>query len=82
MLILLNFQYKFNVDGVWMHHPREPTVNDGVGGFNNIIRVTEADAEVFRYFTTLHTSTEFGKNNFQLIYPTLYFSLKTPHTGF
>ena len=42
------FQYKFNVDGVWQHHPKEPTVNDGVGGFNNVIRVTEADAEVFR----------------------------------
>jgi len=42
------FQYKFNVDGVWMHHPLEPTVDDGVGGFNNVIRVTEADAEVFR----------------------------------
>ena len=31
-----------------MHHPLEPTVDDGVGGFNNVIRVTEADAEVFR----------------------------------
>jgi hypothetical protein len=29
-----------------MHHPKEPTVDDGVGGFNNVIRVTEADAEV------------------------------------
>jgi len=31
-----------------MHHPLEPTINDGVGGLNNVIKVTEEDAEVFK----------------------------------
>lgn len=39
--------YKFKVDDKWMHNPREKTVADGCGGFNNVITVRSSDYEVF-----------------------------------
>ena len=35
------YQYKFIVDGVWRHHPDQPTVHDEVGNINNFIEVGE-----------------------------------------
>lgn len=40
-------EYKFRVDGVWQHNPKEATTSDGMGGYNNVIKVTESDFEVF-----------------------------------
>lgn len=37
-------QYKFVVDGVWRHHPDQPTVHDEVGNINNFIDVGERTA--------------------------------------
>jgi 5'-AMP-activated protein kinase regulatory beta subunit len=34
-------QYKFIVDGVWRHHPDQPTVHDEVGNINNFVDVVE-----------------------------------------
>jgi 5'-AMP-activated protein kinase, regulatory beta subunit len=34
-------QYKFIVDGVWRHHPDQPTVHDEVGNINNFVEVVE-----------------------------------------
>lgn len=31
--------FKFIVDGVWQHSSEYPTVEDGAGGFNNVIDV-------------------------------------------
>ena len=39
-------EYKFRVDGQWMHNPREKTVSDGMGGYNNIVTVRPSDHEV------------------------------------
>ncbi len=39
-------QYKFKVDYRWIHNPRERTVTDGMGGFNNVITVDKTDIEV------------------------------------
>jgi len=40
-------QFKFNVDGQWLHDPGVPAVDNGVGSKNNIINVRKADFEVF-----------------------------------
>ena len=39
--------FKFLVDGQWMHNPKENTVDDGMGGKNNVIAVSRTDFEVF-----------------------------------
>jgi 5'-AMP-activated protein kinase regulatory beta subunit len=38
-------QYKFIVDGVWRHHPDQPTVHDEVGNINNFVDVVEPTAK-------------------------------------
>ncbi|XP_074647778.1 5'-AMP-activated protein kinase subunit beta-1-like isoform X2 [Tubulanus polymorphus] len=40
-------QYKFCVDGEWVHDPNEKTKNNDVGTQNNIIEVKQSDFEVF-----------------------------------
>lgn len=40
-------QYKYCVDGEWVHDPKEPTTNNDVGSVNNTITVKKADFEVF-----------------------------------
>ncbi|KAK4004371.1 5'-AMP-activated protein kinase subunit beta-1 isoform X1 [Daphnia magna] len=40
-------QYKFLVDGEWMHDPTEPVTDNGIGSKNNIISVKKSDFEVF-----------------------------------
>jgi len=37
------YQYKFLVDGVWQYDPSAKTVDDGIGGKNNIIEVKPTD---------------------------------------
>ena len=39
-------QYKFNVNGHWVHNPKEKLVDDGMGGFNNVVTVKLSDFEV------------------------------------
>ena len=34
------YEYKFIVDGKWVHSPDKPTAEDGKGGFNNKITIT------------------------------------------
>lgn len=40
-------QYKFFVDGQWVHDPSEPVVTSQLGTINNLIRVKKSDFEVF-----------------------------------
>lgn len=40
-------QYKFLVDGEWMHDPSEPMTDNGIGSKNNVISVKKSDFEVF-----------------------------------
>uniref|UniRef100_A0A3B3TBL2 Protein kinase AMP-activated non-catalytic subunit beta 2 n=2 Tax=Paramormyrops kingsleyae TaxID=1676925 RepID=A0A3B3TBL2_9TELE len=40
-------QYKFFVDGQWMHDPSEPVVTSQLGTINNLIHVKKSDFEVF-----------------------------------
>lgn len=41
-------EYKFCVDGRWIHDPNAPTTNDNFGGRNNVINVKKSDFEVFQ----------------------------------
>ncbi|XP_068753327.1 5'-AMP-activated protein kinase subunit beta-2-like [Montipora capricornis] len=41
-------EYKFCVDGRWIHDPNAPTTNDNFGGRNNVINVQKSDFEVFQ----------------------------------
>ncbi|KAK8787403.1 5'-AMP-activated protein kinase subunit beta-1 [Amblyomma americanum] len=40
-------QYKFMVDGQWVHDHNEPTVDNDMGTKNNLINVKQSDFEVF-----------------------------------
>ncbi|XP_064928303.1 5'-AMP-activated protein kinase subunit beta-2 isoform X2 [Columba livia] len=40
-------QYKFFVDGQWVHDPSEPVVTSQMGTINNLIHVKKSDFEVF-----------------------------------
>ncbi|EDO33540.1 predicted protein [Nematostella vectensis] len=40
-------EYKFCVDGRWVHDPNGPTTNDNFGGRNNVISVRKTDMDVF-----------------------------------
>ncbi|XP_017370695.1 5'-AMP-activated protein kinase subunit beta-2 isoform X3 [Cebus imitator] len=40
-------QYKFFVDGQWVHDPSEPVVTSQLGTINNLIHVKKSDFEVF-----------------------------------
>ena len=40
-------QYKFVVDGDWTFDPTLPSVDDGIGGQNNIITVNSTDRDAF-----------------------------------
>lgn len=40
-------QYKFFVDGQWLHDPSEPVVTSQLGTINNLIQVKKSDFEVF-----------------------------------
>lgn len=33
------YEFNFLVDGVWRHDPRQPSVEDGLGGRNNVLVV-------------------------------------------
>ncbi|XP_020035765.1 5'-AMP-activated protein kinase subunit beta-2 isoform X2 [Castor canadensis] len=40
-------QYKFFVDGQWVHDPSEPVITSQLGTINNLIHVKKSDFEVF-----------------------------------
>lgn len=40
-------QYKFYVDGQWLHNASEPTTTNNMGTLNNIVQVKRSDFEVF-----------------------------------
>uniref|UniRef100_A0ABM0N0M3 5'-AMP-activated protein kinase subunit beta-1 n=1 Tax=Saccoglossus kowalevskii TaxID=10224 RepID=A0ABM0N0M3_SACKO len=40
-------QYKFHVDGNWVHDPTVPTCVNDHGTYNNVIKVQKSDFEVF-----------------------------------
>ncbi|KAI5092821.1 5'-AMP-activated protein kinase subunit beta-2, partial [Silurus meridionalis] len=40
-------QYKFFVDGQWLHDPSKPVVTSQMGTINNLIKVKKSDFEVF-----------------------------------
>jgi 5'-AMP-activated protein kinase regulatory beta subunit len=43
-------EYKFFVDGQWLHDPKEECSDNGLGTFNNVVTVTKRDFDV--YFET------------------------------
>lgn len=50
------YQYKFIVDGEWVHDPEEVAVDNDLGSKNNVIKVTQKDFEAYDghdMFTTL-----------------------------
>lgn len=40
-------QFKFQVDGQWVHDPGMSTIDNGLGSKNNVIKVKKTDFEVF-----------------------------------
>merc|ERR1712029_934725 len=34
--------------GVWQHNNKEPVTSDGMGGFNNVLKVDQTDVEVLK----------------------------------
>eukprot|EP00250_Pteridium_aquilinum_P014843 c22230_g1_i1 orf=465-1433(-) len=40
------YNYKYIIDGEWVHSPDSPTIADGKGGFNNKITVTEGPSNL------------------------------------
>jgi 5'-AMP-activated protein kinase regulatory beta subunit len=52
-------EYKFFVDGQWLHDPNEECSDNGLGSYNNVVTVTKRDFDV--YFETRElTSPEKG----------------------
>lgn len=43
-------EYKFYVDGEWLHNPDEPASNNGLGSYNNIVTVSKKHFDA--YFET------------------------------
>jgi 5'-AMP-activated protein kinase regulatory beta subunit len=55
-------QYKFHVDGDWVHDSNEQTLDNGLGTLNNIVNVTQKDFDVFNQTIDL-SSLQKGKGN-------------------
>lgn len=59
-------QYKFFVDGQWVHDPSEPVVTSQMGTINNLIHVKKSDFEVFDALKvdSLESSETSGRGEF------------------
>lgn len=55
-------QYKFQVDGQWVHDPNQPTVDNDLGTKNNVISVQKSDFEVFEALAVDSISTTSGSS--------------------
>ena len=40
-------EYKFVIDGSWLHDPTQPHTEDGLGGRNNTVTVNSTDRDAF-----------------------------------
>lgn len=54
-------QYKFYVDGDWLHNPDEPASDNGLGSFNNIVSVSKKHFDA--YFETWDLLSEKGDSS-------------------
>ncbi|KAL5479516.1 hypothetical protein EMCRGX_G023043 [Ephydatia muelleri] len=50
-------EYKFYVDGQWIHNPNEPVSDNHLGSFNNVVDVNQKDFDVYG------ENWEFGKRD-------------------
>ncbi|GBM21030.1 5'-AMP-activated protein kinase subunit beta-1 [Araneus ventricosus] len=55
-------QYKFLVDGQWVHASSQPTVDNDLGTKNNILNVKKSDFEVFEALALDSTSSSSGSS--------------------
>ncbi|GFS64663.1 5'-AMP-activated protein kinase subunit beta-1 [Nephila pilipes] len=55
-------QYKFLVDGQWIHSSSQPTVNNDMGTKNNVLTVQKSDFEVFEALALDSTSSSSGSS--------------------
>lgn len=58
-----NHQYKFMVDGQWVHDQNEPTVDNDLGTKNNLINVKQSDFEVFEALAMDSVNSGSGSQN-------------------
>lgn len=52
------YQYKFIVDGEWVHDPEEESVDNNLGSKNNVIKVTQKDFQAYDGRDLFTTSPE------------------------
>ncbi|XP_032753545.1 5'-AMP-activated protein kinase subunit beta-2 isoform X2 [Rattus rattus] len=80
-------QYKFFVDGQWVHDPSEPVVTSQLGTINNLIHVKKSDFEVFDALKldSMESSETSCRGNFVLLLSLAMSFLQCiflPQTGF
>ncbi|XP_041355054.1 5'-AMP-activated protein kinase subunit beta-2-like [Gigantopelta aegis] len=56
-------QYKYLVDGQWVHNPGEPTTSNSMGTLNNVIKVKKSDFEVFEALAIDSRNTNASKRH-------------------
>ncbi|GIX94304.1 5'-AMP-activated protein kinase subunit beta-1 [Caerostris extrusa] len=56
-------QYKFLVDGQWVHSSSQPTVNNDLGTKNNLLSVQKSDFEVFEALALDSSSSNSGNSS-------------------
>ncbi|XP_048734134.1 5'-AMP-activated protein kinase subunit beta-2-like isoform X3 [Ostrea edulis] len=59
-------QYKFFVDGQWVHKTEEPTVTNDKGTQNNVISVKKSDFEVFEALALDSLNTNSNKKGYDI----------------
>lgn len=83
------YQYKFIVDGIWRYDPEEPTIEDGKGGYNNIVdlkplNLDEDEEEEDSYYIFIqnpdgHIKVKNKKVTYQ--YPAIWVAIKGSWDG-
>lgn len=77
------YEYKFFVDGQWLHDPNEEARDNGLGSYNNVVHVTKKDFDAY-YETWGLAAPEKGRSSpegsySQLKPPRSVTSSMTPH---
>ncbi|XP_054708272.1 5'-AMP-activated protein kinase subunit beta-1-like isoform X2 [Uloborus diversus] len=65
-------EYKFQVDGQWIHAENQPTVDNNMGSKNNIVSVKKSDFEVFEALAIDSVSSCSGGSAFSSSSPESY----------
>ncbi|KFM77600.1 5'-AMP-activated protein kinase subunit beta-2, partial [Stegodyphus mimosarum] len=71
-------QYKFQVDGQWIHAPGQPTVDNDLGTKNNLVSVKKSDFEVFEALAVDSISSSSGGGSTYSISPPGSYSQEIP----